>query len=438
MSEVSPRAIDTNPASGQARAWIVVGMLCLFMLINFADRAVLGLAAVPIMRELGLSHTEFGLIGASFFTFFSLSAVIGGFLVNRIATTWVLAALALIWSLCQLPMMLSVTVTALVANRIVLGFGEGPAYPVALHATYKWFRSEHRAVPTSLIGVGALAGNGIVAPLIVAIIAAWSWQAAFGLLGIVGLVWCTAWLMVAREGPLVPDGRSEDLFVKSEVRPSYRRLLKCRTIVGVEIVGFVAYWLLTVAVVWLPAFLTRAFGYTLVQAGWIMMLVSLAQIIILPGISSLSDGLKRRGVASRIACGWIACTSTLAAGLLVILLSQSAGSVPIIVCTVIAFSLCNVMFVLGPVLVAEVTPVTQRGATLGMVNTITTLAGPFAPAVMGLVADTGAGTSDGIRNALLLAGVIVILGSLAGFFLIDPEADRPAHSPDPRLGSRPA
>ena len=62
----------------------------------------------------------------------------------------------------------------------------------------------------------------------------------------------------------------------------------------------------------------------------------------------------------------------------------------------------------------------------------------FAPAVMGLVADTGAGTSDGIRNALLLAGVIVILGALAGFFLIDPEADRPAHSPDPRLGSRPA
>ncbi|MCD6070193.1 MAG: transporter [Microvirga sp.] len=438
MSEVSPRAINTNPASGQARAWIVVGMLCLFMLINFADRAVLGLAAVPIMRELGLSHTEFGLIGASFFTFFSLSAVIGGFLVNRIATTWVLAALALIWSLCQLPMMLSVTVTALVANRIVLGFGEGPAYPVALHATYKWFRSEHRAVPTSLIAVGALAGNGIVAPLIVAIIAAWSWQAAFGLLGIVGLVWCTAWLMVAREGPLVPDGGSEDLFVKSEVRLSYRRLLKCRTIVGVEIVGFVAYWLLTVAVVWLPAFLTRAFGYTLVQAGWIMMLVSLAQIIILPGVSSLSDGLKRRGVASRIACGWIACTSTLAAGLLVILLSQSAGSVPIIVCTVIAFSLCNVMFVLGPVLVAEVTPVTQRGATLGMVNAITTLAGPFAPAVMGLVADTGAGTSDGIRNALLLAGVIVILGALAGFFLIDPEADRPAQSPDPRLGSRPA
>jgi len=432
MTEVSPRAMYTGATSDPVRAWIIVGLLCLFMLINFADRAVLGLAAVPIMQELGLSHTEFGLIATSFFTFFSLSAVIGGVLVNRAATKWVLAGLALIWSLCQLPMLLPVTVAALVANRVALGFGEGPAYPVALHATYKWFPSEHRAVPTSLIAVGALAGNGIVAPVVVAIIAAWSWQAAFGLLGAIGLVWCVAWLMVAREGPLVPESRMTGSFSEPEVRLSYHRLLKCRTLVGVEIVGFVAYWLLTVVVVWLPAFLTQAFGYTPVQAGWIMMLVSLGQIVLLPGISSLSDGLKRRDVSSRIACGSIACTSTLAAGLIVVLLSQSAGSVPIIVCTVVAFSLCNVMFVLGPVLVAEVTPVSQRGATLGMFNAITTLAGPFAPAAMGLVVDAGAGTSDGVRKALLLAGTLVVMGALTGFFLVDPEADRARTLPDPR------
>lgn len=423
MPKVDLRAISVNAIPDPARAWIVVGMLCLFMLINFADRAVLGLAAVPIMRELGLSHTEFGLIGASFFAFFSLSAVIGGVLVNRVATTWVLAGLALLWSLCQLPMLLPVTVAALVANRVALGFGEGPAYPVALHAVYKWFPSEHRAVPTSFIAVGALAGNGIAAPVIVAIIAAWSWQAAFGLLGAMGLVWCVAWLMVAREGPLAPDGIITGTFDKPEMRLSYRRLLKCRTVIGVEIVGFVAYWLLTIAVVWLPAFLTQAFGYTPIQAGWIVMVMSLCQIILLPGISILSDNLKRRGVSSRIACGSIACASTLAAGLIITLMSQSTGSVPIIVCTVVAFSLGNVMFVLGPVLVAEVTPVAQRGATLGMVNAITTLAGPFAPAVMGLVVDGATTTSDGIRKALLLAGILVLMGALAGFFLIDPETD---------------
>jgi MFS transporter, ACS family, D-galactonate transporter len=150
---------------------MVVGLLFLFMLINFADRAVLGLAAIPIMQELELSHTQFGLIGSSFFIFFSVGAVIGGFLVNRVGTNWVLAGSALIWSLCQLPMLLPVSMAALIANRLVLGFGEGPAYPIAAHAIYKWFPSERRAMPTSFVAIGALAGNGIAAPALVAIIA---------------------------------------------------------------------------------------------------------------------------------------------------------------------------------------------------------------------------------------------------------------------------
>jgi hypothetical protein len=51
------RETDNHRISG----WPVIGMLFLFMLINFADRAVLDLAATPIMQELGLSHTQFGL-----------------------------------------------------------------------------------------------------------------------------------------------------------------------------------------------------------------------------------------------------------------------------------------------------------------------------------------------------------------------------------------
>jgi MFS transporter, ACS family, D-galactonate transporter len=419
------RTAPMGQTADRTLAWVVVGLLFLFMLINFADRAVLGLAAVPIMQELGLSHTEFGLVGASFFSLFSLGAVIGGFLVNRIATKWVLAGLALMWSLCQLPMLLPVTMVALVANRVTLGFGEGPAYPVAAHAIYKWFPKEHRALPTSLMAIGALAGNGIVAPGIVIIITAWSWQAAFGFLGAIGLVWCAAWMVLASEGTIAPDETGVD---EHETRRSYRQLLGCRTVIGVQVVGFCAYWLLTVAVVWLPAVLNQTFGYTLVEAGWIMMLVALGQIIVLPAVSALSDGLQQRGVSSRFACGWLACASTVVSGLLTLMLSQTGGSIATILCTVFAFSLCNVILVLAPCLLAEVTPVRQRGAVLGINTAVVTLAGPLAPGIMGMVADIGADPAAGFRTALLLAGGIVIVGGLSGFLLIDPEADRASGS----------
>jgi hypothetical protein len=48
-------------------AWTIAGVLFLYMLINFADKAVVGLAAVPIMQELELTPRQFGLVGSSFF-----------------------------------------------------------------------------------------------------------------------------------------------------------------------------------------------------------------------------------------------------------------------------------------------------------------------------------------------------------------------------------
>ena len=87
---------------------------------------------------------------------------------------------------------------------------------------------------------------------------------------------------------------------------------------------------------------------------------------------------------------------------------------------------------MGPVLIAEVTPVERRGAVLGVTNAITTLSGPLAPVVTGVVVDVGAHPADGVRIALLIAGGLAILGSVAGLTLIDPEADRAGNPPEPR------
>src|SRR5271156_1332940 len=84
-------------------AWLSVTLLFLFMTINFADKAVIGIAAVPLMDELDLSPREFGLLGSSFFLLFSLSAIVTGFIVNRVETRWALLVMGVVWALSQLP-----------------------------------------------------------------------------------------------------------------------------------------------------------------------------------------------------------------------------------------------------------------------------------------------------------------------------------------------
>ena len=59
-------------------AWGMTALIFLFMFINFADKAVLGLAAQPLMADLKLSPEQFGLIGSAFFLLFPLSAVLVG------------------------------------------------------------------------------------------------------------------------------------------------------------------------------------------------------------------------------------------------------------------------------------------------------------------------------------------------------------------------
>ena len=152
-------ATKTDQMRSPKEAWLIIALLFLFMVINFADKAVIGIAAVPIMQELKLSPSQFGLIGSSFFLLFSVSAIVTGFIVNRVQTRWALLIMGLVWALTQFPMLGTVGFATIVACRIALGAGEGPAAPVALHSAYKWFPNEVRTLPTAIVVQGG--GIGI-------------------------------------------------------------------------------------------------------------------------------------------------------------------------------------------------------------------------------------------------------------------------------------
>jgi len=186
-------AATAHPAAAPRQAWLIVALLFLFMVINFADKAVIGIAAVPIMDELLLSPREFGLLGSSFFLLFAVSAIVTGFIVNRVETRWALLVMGLVWALTQFPMLGTVGFGTIMAARIALGVGEGPAYPVALHSTYKWFPNELRTLPTAIVAEGAGIGIMIALPLMLNwVIVRYSWHWAFGVLGIAGLLWTAA------------------------------------------------------------------------------------------------------------------------------------------------------------------------------------------------------------------------------------------------------
>jgi predicted MFS family arabinose efflux permease len=279
-------------------AWKITFLLFLFMLVNFADKIVVGLAGVPIMTELKLEPEQFGLLGSSFFFLFSISAIVVGFIVNSIATRWVLLVLAVIWALAQFPMVGTVGFSTLLICRVILGAGEGPAAPVAAHAVYKWFPDEKRTLPTAILSQGSAFGVIVAVPALNWVVVNHSWHYAFGALGVVGLMWGVAWLLLGKEGPL-----AETKTVANEARIPYFQLLTSRTFVGCCAATFGAYWALSLGLTWFTPFIIKGLGFSQQQAGFISILpwVFGAAIVLLTGW--LSQVLMARGVSTRGARG---------------------------------------------------------------------------------------------------------------------------------------
>jgi len=415
--------------STHRRGWIVTLLLFFFMYINFADKAVIGLAAVPMMRDLGLSPEQWGLVGSSFFYLFPFAALGVGFVVDRVAARWALLLMGLIWALTQFPMLGALSFAALIACRIVLGAGEGPAYPVALHAVYKWFPDHERPLPTSLLAIGSAVGVFTAAPLLVWIISAKSWHAAFGLLGVLGLVWAAAWAIWGAEGPL--SGAEKGAAGAAAERIPYRTLLKSRTVIGVLITGMAVYWSLALLVTWVPAFLQQGLGYGIAPATFVVTLAWGAIAIVMPLVAWISQAAHRNGASSRDARGLPTGLLAIASGTMsmtALLLRPGPLQIALLA---LGYSLGGAIFTLGPAMIGEITPAAQRGALLGIVSAVQTAAGMIAPSVTGHIIATGATLRAGYHSAFMLAGAILAIGGIAGMVLLRPEEDAPRRAPTP-------
>src|SRR5262245_22033702 len=401
-------------------AWTITFLLFLFMLVNFADKIVVGLAGAPIMDDLKLTPEQFGFLGSSFFFLFSISAIVVGFIVNRVATRWVLLVMAIIWSLAQFPMVGTVSFTTLVICRIILGAGEGPAFSVAAHAIYKWFPDEKRTLPTAILSQGSAFGVILAVPALNWIIVNHSWHYAFGALGVVGLMWGVAWLVMGKEGPLVQSAQA----AAADERIPYFQLLTSRTFIGCVAATFGAYWALSLGLTWFTPFIVKGLGFSQQDAGLISVLpwVFGATIVLLTGW--ISQVMLAKGYTTRGARGVLGAAPLVLGGCILAVLPHVNGAASQIALLVVGSGLCGSIYVVCPPMLGEFTPVSQRGAVIAIYGALYTLAGIIAPITMGSVIKHAATPLEGYMTGFTINAAIMVASGVLGLFLLWPNTER--------------
>ena len=436
MNSLTGIAPVMNPAqasvSVRRKAWIVTAMLTGFMVLNFADKAVLGLVAKHAMAELGLTPVQFGFIGSSFFFLFSLSAIAVGLVSNRISSRWLILILTLVWAGAQFPILVG-GATVLLVSRIALGAGEGPALPAALHATHHWFPAQDRAFPSSIIAVGPTIGAAVAAPVLTLIIEspALGWRWAFALLGVAGIAWGLVWAVVGRDGPYrtAKDAAacaSEATSVTETLAdvPLWRAFTS-RAWVSATLAGFACFWAQGAMTTWVPRYIGGVLHVTPTHVGMVYALPWVFGTVLLLILGLVGQQMMRRGVTSRWAVAGLFGLSLIASGVCLLLLPHAEGNAAIALMTVGwgAF----LVFPMAPTAIAYLVNPSQRAAVISSLVGCASVGGIVAPTVVGWFVGHAGGAEPlarGLNQAFSLTGVLLLAAGLAAVWLMNPEATR--------------
>jgi MFS family permease len=192
-----PAASLARPAKG---AWPVLAMLCFVYVLNFLDRQLLSILAKPIQDELGVSDGQLGLISGLYFAlFYCLISIPVGWLADRTNRVRVLAIACGLWSAATMACGLSTNYPQLVLARMTVGVGEAGGVPPSYAIISDYFPPGRRGTALSLFNLGPPIGQALGVAFGAAIAAAYSWRAAFLILGAVGLVAALVTLLGVKE-----------------------------------------------------------------------------------------------------------------------------------------------------------------------------------------------------------------------------------------------
>ncbi|MGD6742469.1 MFS transporter [Streptomyces sp. BH106] len=420
-SAVPGAAVETAVPSGR-RAWTVTALLVVFMMVNFADKSVLGLAADEIRADLHLSATQFGLANSAFFLLFSVAAIVVGMAADRVSPKLLLLAMAVLWSVAQVPAAVGGGLAVLIGSRVFLGAAEGPAFPVAQQATLSWFPNDKRNLPSALLTIGITLGVIISSPGLSWVIQHHGWRSALWVLAGIGVVWAALWALFGADSPRARVVKATQVPDEHAPTVPYRRIFASRTWIGSTLAYFMSYWSVALMLVWMPSYLRNALDYSAATAGKLVVLPWAVGAVVLLGQAALTGRLMRRGVVSRKARGWVGgCMLAIGAGCC--LLTPFVGSVPAqTVLVALGFGFSGSYATVAATTVAELAPAARSGGALGLMNALVTVSGLLAPAVVGALVD--AQGDAGYQHAVFVTGVLVAVGAVLAFALIDPERDR--------------
>lgn len=180
--------------------WVIVSLLFAACTINYIDRQMIGVLKPTLSKEMGWTEKDYADIVFYFQLAYAVAYLAFGKIVDMLGTRLGYSLAVIIWTVGHMAHGLASTITHFAMARALLGVGEAGNFPGGVKAVAEWFPRKERAFATGLFNAGSNVGAILTPLLLWLIIEHWgfSWQMAFYLTGIFGVVWLIAWWIIYR------------------------------------------------------------------------------------------------------------------------------------------------------------------------------------------------------------------------------------------------
>jgi predicted MFS family arabinose efflux permease len=397
---------------------LVLAMLVLVYTFNFIDRQIVGILAVPIKADLGLTDTQLGLMGGlAFALFYTALGIPIAMLADRRNRTTIMTIALLLWSAMTAVCGFAQNFWQLFLSRLGVGVGEAGGVAPAYSLVSDYFPPHQRARALGAYSFGVPIGSalgiffgGFIAHHV-------DWRTAFIVVGIAGIVVAPFFKLLVKE----PRRGRYDAKPASDRPASFGEVMRVLASkpafwgisFGAAASSMMGYGLFF----WLPSFFVRSHGMTLLDAS-----VYFGAILLFGGIAGIWLG------------GWMADRFGAARKRLFAIIPGLAFllTVPFYVGAVMSpsLALAFVLFMaptalglmwLGPVLSAiqHVVPSQMRATASAIFLFVNNLIGlGLGSVALGALSDTLSARygDDSLRYAILAGTVFYVVA--AGLFLL--------------------
>lgn len=420
----STYAHATSTARSGARL-TVLGLITIGTMLNYLDRAVLGVAAPTMTKELAIDPILMGLVFSAFSWTYAAAQIPGGAFLDRVGARLTYFWSVGLWSLFTLLQGLATGLISLLTYRLALGVAEAPCFPTNSRILSTWFPQHERARATGVYSVGQYFGLAFLSPVLFWVVGTFGWRTLFVIAGAGGILFAFVWLRMYRDPHESPSANAAELaYIEAggglshqTARTPFRwrniaRLLRHRQILGASIGQFAGNSTLVFFLTWFPTYLATERQMEWLKVGFYAVLPFIAASVGVLAGGFVSDMIIKRTGSANMGRKLPILTGLLLASTIVLANFVDSDEIVIAILSIAFFG--QGMVNLGWTLITDVAPKNLIGLTGGVFNLCANLAGIVTPLVIGfIVARTGS-----FFYALAYIAVVAIIGALSYIFVL--------------------